>query len=120
MIKNITPLGWVGIIILFNSTLIGGASQLGDLSLSPGVVKAILAVATLGNGFLGGLVTMLSTQSAMVTNVAAMPGVESIKVNANASQALAQIAVSTDAASAKVEATPVAEAAVVKTAASAI
>jgi hypothetical protein len=118
MIKNITPLGWVGIVILFNSTLIGGASQLGDLSLSAGTVKAILAVATLGNGFLGGLVTMLSTQSAMVTNVAAMPGVESIKVNALANKPLAQAAVSADPALAKVEASPAAEAAVVRTAAS--
>jgi hypothetical protein len=57
-LQNITALQWIGIIILFNTTLLGGASQLGDLSLSPGVVKAILAVATLGNGFLGGLVTM--------------------------------------------------------------
>lgn len=56
--KDITTLQWLGIVILFNTTLLGGASQLADLALSPAVVKAILAVATLGNGFLGGLVTM--------------------------------------------------------------
>jgi hypothetical protein len=100
MLKNITPLGWMGVIILFNTTLIGGASQLGDLSLSPVVVKAILAAATLGNGFLGGLVTMFSTQTAMVNNVAAMPGVARISVNEQASPALA--AVATDPAQPKV------------------
>ena len=62
---KITPLGWIGIIILFNTTLIGGASQLSDLFLSPVAIKAVLAIATLGNGFLGGLVTMFSTPQAM-------------------------------------------------------
>lgn len=58
MLKNVTALQWLGIIILFNTTLIGGSSQLADLALGPHTVKAVLAVATLGNGFLGGLVTM--------------------------------------------------------------
>lgn len=93
---NLTPLQIVGIIILFNSTLIGGASQLGDLSLSPGIVKAILAVATLGNGFLGGLVTMFSSQGSMVRTVAAMPGVERVAINAQANQTLATAAVDPD------------------------
>lgn len=69
--KNITTLQWIGIIILFNTTLLGGASQLGDLSLSPGIVKAILAVATLGNGFLGGLVTMFGGMQAQKDAVGA-------------------------------------------------
>jgi hypothetical protein len=106
MFRNITPLGWIGIIILFNSTILGGASQLGDLSLSPGIVKAILAVATLGNGFLGGLVTMFSGQAAMVKTVAAMPGVQSISVNSEANKTLARIAVSEADDSKKIEATP--------------
>lgn len=74
-LKNLTTLQWIGIVILFNSTLLGGASQLGDLSLSVGVVKAILAVATLGNGFLGGLVTMfggLQRQKDAVGNAGAI------------------------------------------------
>ncbi len=99
---TITPLGWIGIIILFNSTLLGGASQLGDLALSSVVVKAILAVATLGNGFLGGLVTMFSTSANMVKSidqgtivkaVRSMPGVEDIVVNAKATPTLAAMAV---------------------------
>ncbi len=95
---TITPLGWIGIIILFNSTLLGGASQLGDLALSAAAVKAILAVATMGNGFLGGLVTMFSTQSAVIKQVAAMTGDDGkpavkVSVNANAGQSLAALAV---------------------------
>jgi hypothetical protein len=69
--QNVTTLQWIGIIILFNSTLLGGASQLGDLSLTPGMVKGILAVATLGNGFLGGLVTMFGGMQAQKDAVGA-------------------------------------------------
>jgi hypothetical protein len=114
--KNITTLQWIGIIILFNTTLIGGSSQLADLALSAVAVKAILAVATLGNGFLGGLVTMFGGQAAQVQTVAAMPGVERISVNAAANQTLA--AVATDPAVSKVGPTdPQARAALVRTAA---
>lgn len=124
MLKNVSVLGWLGIIILFNSTLIGGASQLGDLSLSTGAVKAILAVATLGNGFLGGLVTMFSTsanmaksidQGTLVRTVLDMPGVQHIDVNKNASPTLAQIAV--DPMIDKIAPTPQATATVQATAA---
>src|SRR6266705_314496 len=69
--QNVTTLQWIGIVILFNTTLLGGAGQLGDLSLTPGVVKAILAVATLGNGFLGGLVTMFGGMQAQKDAVGA-------------------------------------------------
>lgn len=57
-LKNITALQWLGIVILFNTTLLGSTSQLADLMLPATAVKAILAIATIGNGFLGGLVTM--------------------------------------------------------------
>lgn len=100
MLKNITTLQWIGIIILFNTTLLGGASQLADLALSVVAVKAILAAATLGNGFLGGLVTMFGGQGNMVSTVAAMPGVTRITVNEQASAALATVA--TDPAQMKV------------------
>lgn len=69
MLKQITPLQWVGIVILFNTTLIGGASQLPDLGMGPHAVKATLALATLGNGFLGGLVTMFGGIGAMRTTL---------------------------------------------------
>lgn len=115
-LRDITTLQWIGIVILFNTTLLGGAGQLGDLSLSAHMVKGILAIATLGNGFLGGLVTMFGGQGSMIKTVAAMPGVEQIAVNAQANQTLAQIATSVAPDSKKVEATPGAAAAVVQTA----
>lgn len=89
--KNITTLQWIGIIILFNTTLLGSASQLGDLSLTPQMVKAILAFATLGNGFLGGLVTMFGGQGSMAVTVSNFKGVEPLKINADASPALAAL-----------------------------
>lgn len=70
-LRDITTLQWIGIVILFNTTLLGGAGQLGDLSLTPWMVKAILAVATLGNGFLGGLVTMFGGMQAQKDAVGA-------------------------------------------------
>lgn len=97
MFKNITPLQWIGIIILFNTTLLGSASQLGDLSLSTGAVKAILAAATLGNGFLGGLVTMFGGQGSMTRTVANFRGDDGqpavrVGINANAGSTLASVA----------------------------
>lgn len=97
MLKNVTPLQWIGIVILFNSTLLGGASQLGDLSLSVNAVKAILAFATLGNGFLGGLVTMFGGQANMLKSAAAIKGDDGepavkINVKANATPSVAAVA----------------------------
>jgi hypothetical protein len=96
--RDITTLQWFGIIILFNTTLLGGASQLGDLMLSAIVVKAILALATLGNGFLGGLVTMFGGQGSMTKTVANFQGDDGqpavrVNVNRNAGAALASVAV---------------------------
>lgn len=93
MIKSITPLQWIGIIILFNGTLIGGSSYLADLLLNPPMVKGLIALASLVNMFLGGLVTMFSSQGAQVKQVLAMPGVERVTVNAQANQTLSAMAV---------------------------
>lgn len=118
---RITPIQWLGIIILFNSTLIGGASQLGDLSLSPAIVKAILAVATLGNGFLGGLVTMFGSmgsavnsistlartpqgQQAVLEAVESMPGVSAVQVNRKANPTIGALAL--DPTHGKIQALP--------------
>ena len=95
--RQITTLQWVGIIILFNTTLIGGASQLPDLMLGPVLVKAILAAATLGNGFLGGLVTMFGGQGSMTRTVANFTGEDGqpavrVNVRANAGPTLAAVA----------------------------
>jgi len=71
-LKEVTLLQWVGVIILFNTTLLGGASQLGDLSLS-------------------GLVMMFGGSGTQISNVVAMGA--SIRANANATPALAQASV---------------------------
>lgn len=89
-LKNLTLVQWFGIIILFNTTLLGGAGQLGDLSLSPGIVKALLAVATLGNGFLGGLVTMFGGLGTQAQNVVA--GGASVAVKRGADSRLVALA----------------------------
>jgi len=90
-LKEVTLLQWVGVIILFNTTLLGGASQLGDLSLSVVAVKAILACATLGNGFLGGLVMMFGGSGTQISNVVAMGA--KIRASADATPALAKAAI---------------------------
>ena len=113
-LKGITPLGWIGIIILFNGTLIGGTNYLKDLFLSQIIVNAIVAFASLGNMFLGGLVTMFGSQGSIVKQVAAMPGVEPLKINASANHTLAAIAM--DPSIDKVEALPSAQAQVAATA----
>ena len=114
-LKGITPLQWLGIILVINGALIGSTAQLTDL-FGANVVKIIVAVCSLGNSVGGGLVTFLSGQGSMIKTVAAMPGVEGISVNRQANAALAQIAVSDSPDSAKVKATPAAEAVVEATA----
>lgn len=117
-LKDITTIQWIGIIILFNTTLIGGNSLLGDLALSPAAVKAVLAVATLGNGFLGGLVTMFGganyqtqnvlanpqAQGDVVKAVSKMPGIDPLHVNGQANATVAALAL--DPANAKIAPAP--------------
>ncbi len=114
-LKNLTLLQWLGIIVLFNGVVLGGTTQLTTL-FGAHITDMMVAVAGLGNLFFGGLITMFGGSSAMVKTVAAMPGVEAITVNANANQALAQIAVSNAPDSAKVEPIPTAVARVAATA----
>lgn len=112
---KLTPLQWLGIILVINGALIGSTAQLTDL-MGPAAVKIVVAVCSLGNSIAGGLVTFLSGQGSQIMNVLAMPGVEHIEVNKNANPTLASIAV--DPANAKIAPTASAEAAVQKTAAS--
>lgn len=71
-LRAITLIQWLGIIILFNTVLIGGTSQLSDLFLTPIMVKAVTAFATLVNGFFGGLVTMFGGPGYMKDSVGNM------------------------------------------------
>ncbi len=74
------------------SVLMVSSAQLTDL-LGAGVAKTIVTVAGLTNMILQSVTVALTTQSAQIKDVAAMPGVEKISVNAQASSALATLAV---------------------------
>lgn len=113
MLKNITQTQWVAFIIGAASFLGGSTAQLTTLFGANGAAYAASACAIVSG--LAGVFLMATTgQSATVQQVAAMPGVERITVNAAASTALAQVA--TDPAQRKVGATPEAKAAVIATA----
>lgn len=89
------------------SVLMVSTSQLTDL-FGPGVTKTIISIAGLANMILNSVTVAISTQSSLVKDVASMPGVEKIQVNAQANQTLA--AVATDPNQPKVGATPGAQA----------
>lgn len=89
---NLTPLQIIGIVLAINGALTGATAQLTDL-FGAIVAKDIVSVASLGSAILGGIITAMSGQAAQVRNVAAMPGVERVSMNADASPALAQVAV---------------------------
>lgn len=110
-LRNITPLQWLGIILIINGALIGSTAQLTDL-FGTVATKYIVSIASLGNSIVGGIITFLSGQGSLVKTVAAMPGVQQITVNAAANQTLAQIATSNDPAAAKIEPVPAAAATV--------
>jgi hypothetical protein len=104
---NITPLQWIGIVLIVNGAITGSVNEMTDLV---GAVWAhhAVSIATIGSGICGGLVTMFGGQGSQVRNVLAMPGVENMKVNAQANPTLAAIAV--DPSQTKIAPTPEAKA----------
>lgn len=96
---NITRNQWLAIAILFFTILTGGSAQLTDLIGAYGT-KLVIALSTLSTGFLAGLQIILGGQGQQVRDVAAMPGVERININAQANQTLATVA--TDPTQAKI------------------
>lgn len=92
---KLTPLQIIGIILVINGALIGSSAQLTDL-FDPHTAKIIISIASLGNSIFGGVVTLISGQGAQIKNVLAMPGIENITVNRQASATLATIAVDPD------------------------
>jgi hypothetical protein len=91
---NLTPLQWIGIVLIVNGVVTGSVNELTDLLGATWAHHAV-SLATIGSGICGGLVTMFGGQGAQIRNVAAMPGVEAIRVNAQANSTLASIAVDT-------------------------
>ena len=82
----------IAIIGAIVSVLMVSTAQLTDLLGAP-LAKTLVTVAGLVNMLLQSITVALTTQTAQVKDVLSMPGVESVKVNAAASPALATIAV---------------------------
>lgn len=102
----LTPVQKILLVIGVLSFTAGSGTLLADIfsplgAWAPIIVKVIVSLCS----FVGGLFTvmagLLTGQAAQVKAVQAMPGVESITVNAQANQALAQLAV--DQAQPKIE-----------------
>ena len=103
----------ISIIGAIVSALMIATSQLTDL-FGPGVAKTIVSAAALSNMILSAVMIQLTGQGTMLKDVAAMPGVENIKVNASANSTLAVLAM--DPAQDKISPTQAAMAAVTQTA----
>lgn len=73
------------------SALMLATTQLSDL-FGQDLAKRIVSAAALTNMVLSSVVAALSDQKSLVTDVQAMPGVEKITVNNQASQVLAKLA----------------------------
>lgn len=89
---NIQPKQWFQIVSGFVASLITGAALLNPIF---GEAMALKIVAVLGiiNLALSSVSTALSGQAQLVKDVANMPGVEKITVNAQANPTLATVAV---------------------------
>jgi hypothetical protein len=107
-LKNLTLLQWIGAVLVINGALNGSLNEMADLF---GSVWAhhVLSICTIGSAICGGLILNFGGQGAQIRNVAAMPGVETIQVNAKANQTLAQLAVSKAPEAANVEPVQAAE-----------
>ena len=84
---------WLSTVLVILGVLTASAAQLTDL-VGPQLTKVIISVSTLSMSMLAGIQGVLSTQTNLVQDVQAMPGVERIVVNNRANVALATMAVS--------------------------
>ena len=106
---NLTTVQKIGLTIAVLGFLATAGTQLTDIfspfgSLAPLIVKEIVSVSGLVSGVLGIVLAFITGQVSAVKAVQAMPGVESIVVNAQASPGLAQLAI--DPAQAKIDVAP--------------
>lgn len=82
----------LSIALVVLGVLTASAAQLTEL-VGPGLTKIIVSFSTLTMSILAGIQGLISGQSSLVKDVQAMPGVEKIVVNKEASQTLASLAV---------------------------
>lgn len=81
----------IAIILAVLSVFSGSTAQLTDL-FGAGIAKILISASSLACTTLSSVLAVLSSQNQTVKEVAAMPGVEKIEVNAKANQTLAAIA----------------------------
>ena len=111
--KNLTSTQWFCIVLAILGVMGGATAQLTDL-FGQTVAHDIVTASSLVSSLLSAILVALTGQGAQVKSVQAMPGVESIQINAKANPTLAALAV--DPAQAKVDIAPGAESAVQLTA----
>lgn len=92
LLVNVTRNQWFAIVILLLTVLTGGSAQLTDL-IGPYATKVVISFSTLATGFLAGVQIILGGQAQQVRDVAAMPGVDRVSVNAQANANVASVAV---------------------------
>jgi hypothetical protein len=88
---NLTGKQIIAITSAIVSVLLVSTVQLTDI-FGTKAAHTIISVAGLVNMVLSSVTAVISSQSALVKDVAAMPGVEGIRVNATANQSLATVA----------------------------
>lgn len=109
---NINLSQGLAIALIVLSALTAGSAQLADAGLSAGTVKAIVGLAGLAATIISGIVALLTGQASIIRQVSNMPGIEPLKINAQANQTVAALAL--DPANVKIDAKAGSEAAVTK------
>lgn len=82
----------LAITIAILSAMAASTAQLTDI-FGPGVAKTVISSAGLLNSALSAILAVITSQSGIVRDTLAMPGVENIQINRQANQTLASIAV---------------------------
>lgn len=89
---NLTNKQWLAIVMVILGVCTTSTAQMTEL-FGASAAKYVISLAGLVNTILAGVTAIISGQSSLVRDVAAMPGVERITVNEKANQSLAQVAV---------------------------
>lgn len=103
---NLTINQYISIALVILGVNVASTAQLTDL-MGPQIAKYIVSLSGLLMSIVAGIQGIISGQASQVKAVQAMPGVETIVVNAKANQTLAGLAV--DPAQLKIESLPQAE-----------
>lgn len=86
---------WLGIAIIVVSVLSVSSANLIDI-FGAGAAKKIVSSCAILSGIFGGIVTVITGQSGMISQIGNLKGVEPIQINKDAEPALAKLAVNPD------------------------